>query len=170
MHFFVYIVFGILLICLQTTVLPLFPRIFAQYDLLVPLIVFLTLFRSSVGIMPVIIITGCLMDLLSGGGGVYIICYFLIFAVFRNTPGYFHFKHPVLFQIVLLLAVLVENFVFNIVLSIQAQAFHLSLNAGKILVVQTLWALISGSFFYHLFNFVFKEIDQLIAGGLREKI
>ncbi len=171
MHFFVYLVFSVLLVCLQTTVLPVFPKFFAQFDLLVPLIVFLTLFRSSAGIMPVILIAGSLMDLLSGGsGGVYIITYLMIFACFRNTPGYFHFKNQVLFQIVLLLAVLLENVVFNLVLSLQTQAVHLSFNAGRVLAVALFWALIGGPFFYGLFNVVFNEVDQLITGGLREKI
>ena len=171
MHFFVYLVFSILLVCFQTTVLPVFPKLFAQFDLLVPLIVFLTLFRSSAGILPVILIAGSLMDLLSGGsGGVYIITYLIIFAGFRNTPGYFHFKSQVLFQMALLLAVLLENVVFNIVLSFQAQALHFSLDTGRVLAVSLLWALIGGPFFYGLFNVVFNEVDQLITGGLREKI
>ena len=167
MHFFVYLVFSVLLVCLQTTVLPVFPKFFAQFDLLVPFDRFShTVQIQRAGIMPVILIAGSLMDLLSGGsGGVYIITYLMIFAGFRNTPGYFHFKNQVLFQIVLLLAVLLENVVFNLVLSFQTQAVHLSFNAGRVLAVALFWALIGGPFFYGLFNVVFNEVDQLITGG-----
>lgn len=168
MHFFVYLVFAVLLICMQTTLMPALPDWFAHYDLLIPLVVYLTLFRASTGILPVIILSGVLMDLLSGGGG-YIICFLLIFISFRHTTGYFHFKNHVLFLMVVVLAVVMENFIFNVVLSFQLHTVNFSFVSARIFLVQLFWAVMSGPFFYRLYYHVFTEIDQLITGGIREK-
>jgi len=171
MHFFVYFIFSVLLICIQTTLMPVFPRVFAQYDLLIPFVVYLTLFRSSIGILPVILISGCLMDLLSGGFvGVYIVTYLLILICFRTTTVYFHFQNAVLFQIVVIFSVLMENVLFGIVISFQTLSFNLSLYSASVLLKQLIWAMISSPLFFYLFDYAYSEIDKLITGGLREKV
>ena len=171
MHFFVYFIVSFLLICIQTTLMPVFPRVFAQYDLLIPFVVYLTLFRSNAGILPVILISGCLMDLLSGGYvGVYIVTYLLILICFRTTTVYFHFRNSVLFQIVVIFSVLMENFFFGIAILVQTVSFNFSLYAASILVKQLIWAIISGPLVFHLLDYTFNAIDKLITGGLREKV
>jgi len=169
MHFLVYFIFSVLLICIQTTLLPVFPRLFAQYDLLIPFVVYLTLFRANIGIFPVILISGCLMDLLSGGAiAVYIVTYILILICFRNTTVYFHFKKTILFQIVIILSVLVENTLFSMVISFQLMSFKLTFYGTGILAIQLFWALISSPLLYFTFDYIFNRIDKLIIGGLRD--
>jgi len=171
MHFLVYFIVSLLLATVQTTLLPVFPRLFAQYDLLIPFVVFLTLFRSSIGRLPVILISGSLMDLLSGGSvGVYLITYILILANFRKATVYFHFKETVLFQIVIVLSVLIENLIFGLVISLQAWSVHLSFDAIAVLATQLMWALVSSPLLYFAFNSMFNGIDKFIIGGLKEKI
>lgn len=171
MHFFVYFIFSILLICIQTALLPNFPHLFAQFDLFIPFVVYLTLFRSSIGILPVILISGCLMDLLSGGYvGVYMFTYLLILICFRTTTIFFHFKNSVLFQIVVILSVLLENLIFGVIISFQTVSLNFSIYAAGVVAVQLIWALISSPLVYHLFDYLFNEIDKLITGGLREKV
>ncbi len=171
MHFLVYFIFSVLLICIQTTLLPAFPRLFAQYDLLIPLVVYLTLFRSSVGILPVVLISGCLMDLLSGGfAGVYIAVYILILICFRNATVYFHFKNPILYQIVIVFSVVIENLIFGLVIFLQTFTVSFSFYSGRVLVTHILWALVSSPLIYYMFDYVFNGIDKLITGGLREKV
>lgn len=171
MHFLVYFIFSILLICIQTTLLPVFPNLFAQIDLFIPFVVYLTLFRSSIGILPVILISGCLMDLLSGGYvGVYIVTYLLILICFRTTSVYFHFRNSVLFQIIVILSVLMENFIFIVFLSLQTLSFQFSLHAAGVLAIQSIWALVASPLIYYFFEYLFNGIDKLITGGLREKI
>ncbi|MBC2715658.1 MAG: rod shape-determining protein MreD [Desulfobacteraceae bacterium] len=171
MHFLVYFIFSILLVCIQTTLLPAFPRLFAQYDLLIPFVVYLTLFRSSLGILPVILISGCLMDLLSGGTiGVYIATYILILICFRNTTVYFHFKNSTLFQIVVILSVLIENIIFGMVILLQTLTFNFSFYAGSVVAAQLIWALISSPLVYFMFDYIFNGIDKIITGGLRERV
>ncbi len=171
MHFLVYFIFSVLLICIQTTLLPAFPRLFAQYDLLIPLVAYLTLFRSSVGILPVVLISGCLMDLLSGGFvGVYIAVYILILICFRNATVYFHFKNPILFQMVIVFSVVIENLIFGLVIFLQTFTLSFSFYSGRVLVTQILWALVSSPIIFYMFDYVFNGIDKLITGGLREKV
>ncbi|MCD6585760.1 MAG: hypothetical protein J7K96_08375, partial [Desulfobacteraceae bacterium] len=144
MSFLVYFIFSVLLICIQTTLLSDFFRLFAQYDLLIPFVVYLTLFRSSIGILPVILISGCLMDVLSGGTiGVYIATYILILICFRTATVYFHFKNSILFQIVIILSVLMENIIFSMVILLQTHTFNFSFYSGGVLLTQLFWAVIS---------------------------
>ena len=171
MHFLVYFIFSVLLLCMQTTLLPAFPRLFAQYDLMIPFVVYLTLFRSSIGILPVILIAGCLMDLLSGGFiGIYVSVYILILICFRHATVYFHFKNSTLFQIVIILSVLIENIIFALVIFFQTFTLQFSLYSAGVLMTQFVWALVSSPIIYYMFDYVFNEIDKLITGGLREKV
>jgi len=171
MHFLVYFIFSVLLLCMQTTLLPAFPRLFAQYDLMILFVVYLTLFRSSNGILPVILISGCLMDFLSGGNiGVYIATYILILICFRNATVYFHFKNSILFQIVIILSVLIENIIFALVIFCQTFTIQFSLYSARVLMTQWLWALFSSPIIYYMFDYVFNKIDKMITGGLREKV
>jgi len=171
MHFLVYFIFSVLLLCIQTTLLPAFPRLFAQYDFLIPFVVYLTLFRSSIGILPVILISGCLMDLLSGGFiGIYLSAYIIILICFRNATVYFHFKKSTLFQIVVIFSVLIENIIFGLVIFFQTFTFDFSFYCSRVLMTQLLWALVSSQMIYYMYDFVFYEIDKLITGGLREKV
>ena len=171
MFFLVYFIFSVLLICIQTTLLPDFFRLFAQYDLLIPFVVYLTLFRSGIGILPVILISGCLMDVLSGGTiGVYIATYILILICFRTATVYFHFKNSILFQIVIILSVLMENIIFSMVILLQTHSFNFSFYSGGVLLTQLIWAVISSPLVYFMFNYIFNGIDQLITGGLRERV
>jgi rod shape-determining protein MreD len=171
MHFFVYFIFSVLLLCTQTTILPAFPRLFAQYDLLIPFVVYLTLFRSSIGILPVILVSGCLMDLLSGGFiGIYTSAYLLILICFRNARVYFHFKNSVLFQIIIICSVLMENTIFALGFFFQTFKFQLSFYGSRVVITHFLWALVSSPVVYYMFDYVFNEIDKLIIGGLREKV
>jgi cell shape-determining protein MreD len=170
MHFLIYIIFSVMLISIQTTLFPAFPRLFAHYDLLIPFVVYLTLFRSSIGMLPVILISGCLMGLLSGGPvGVYVVTYILTLICFRNATVYFHFKNSVLFQIVIIFSVLIENMIFAIMISFQTLTVNFSLYDGSILVTQFLWALISSPLVYFMLDYFFNGIDKLITGGLRER-
>ena len=171
MHFLVYFIFSVLLLCIQTTLLPAFPRLFAQYDFLIPFVAYLTLFRSSIGILPVILLSGCLMDLLSGGFiGIYLSAYILILICFRNATIYFHFKNSTLFQLVVIFSVLIENIIFALVIFLQAFTVDFSFYSSRVVMTHLLWALVSSPLIYYMFDFVFNEIDKLITGGLREKV
>ena len=171
MHFLVYFIFSVFLICIQTTLFPAFFRLFAQYDLLIPFVVYLTLFRSSIGVLPVILLSGCLMDLLSGGIiGIHIATYILILICFRTATIYFHFKNSILFQMVIILSVLIENIIFALVIFFQTFTLQFSLYSASVLMTQFMWALISSPIIYYMFDYVFNEIDKLITGGLREKV
>lgn len=171
MHFLLYFIVSLLLITIQTTLLPVFPRLFAQYDLLIPFLAFLTLFRSRIGRLPVILISGSLMDLLSGGSvGCYLISYLFILLAFRKAMVYFHLDDMVLFQIVIVLSVIVENLIFWVMIFLQTWSVQLSVHGLAILLTQLVWALVFGPLLYFAFDSLFNMIDRFITGGLKEKI
>lgn len=170
MHFLVYLSLSLLIITIQTTWLPLFPKLFGQFDLMIPFAVYLSLFRSSVGRLPVLLIAGSLMDLFTGGSmAVYLITYLLTLAIFRNAPHYFHLNDRVLYQIVIVLAVLIENLIFWLVIVFQTWSLKFSVHAMAIVSTQLVWVLLLGPLFHSGFEAIFKRVDHFITGGLKEK-
>jgi rod shape-determining protein MreD len=106
---------GLSAIVAQTTILrlPLFHGVF--YDLLIPLVVFLSLnLPDRKGIL-VVLVLGLIMDLLSGGiFGLYLSIYFWIFVWVKSVSKYFDVRDT-LFQSVLIgVCVLGQHLVFCI--------------------------------------------------------
>jgi cell shape-determining protein MreD len=171
MHFFIYFTVCLFLITIQTTLLPAFPRLFAQFDLLIPFLAFLVLFRSPIGRLPALILAGSLMDLLSGGrAGIYLLTYVGILAGIRKATAYCHLEDKALFQITVMAAVTAENLLFGLMIGFGTWSFQPSLHALKIFGTQLLWALVSAPIFFHAWSSLFGGIDQIIAGGLKERL
>ena len=121
--------------------------------------------------LPVILVSGILMDLLSGGViGIYISTYVFILICFRNATLYFHFKNSILFQIVVILSVVIENIIFGAVILLQTLSLNFSFYAAGIVATQLILALVSSPLIYIMLDFIFNGIDKMITGGLRERV
>lgn len=171
MRYLIYFLVSAVLISLQTTIIPALPLLLTPYDILIPFVVYLTLFRPLSEGLPVIVLTGCAMDMLSGAvAGIYLIIFIWILLLFKRAKIYFHLKDPVLFKMIVIISILIENFIFGLYLSLKAVSFDLSLYACQILLIQLVWAIITSPFFYLIFNYGFFAMDSLIAGGLRKRL
>ncbi len=68
------------LVILQTTIMPYLPLLDKFYDLLIPFIVYLSLFRPVRESLPFVLFLGFIMDNLSGGPfGLYLTTYFWLY-------------------------------------------------------------------------------------------
>ena len=77
MSYFFNISVCLLLVILQTTIMPYLPPLDKFYDLLIPFIVYLSLSRPVRESLPFILFLGYIMDNLSGGPfGLYLTTYF----------------------------------------------------------------------------------------------
>jgi rod shape-determining protein MreD len=172
MRYSIYFLIGILLISLQTTVAPVFSPLIFLYDLVVPLVVFLVLFRPGVEGLIVIIGVGCGMDMLSGAPpGVYLLSYLWIFLLFKNSRDYLQLSDSALFQAAVFLGVLIELLIFGAFYALSTPSFRLSPYAAWIVFTQMFSAIITGPFVFIVFDGGFNRLETLLSrkparGGL----
>jgi cell shape-determining protein MreD len=171
MRFMGSVVFFALLICLQATVFSNLSDVFILYDLLIPAVVYLTLFRPYKAELPVIIIAGVVMDLLSEAPpGFYLITYVAILLIFQKSKKYLHVRNMGLFQIVSIVGILIEYFVFSVLTSIQTMRVDVPFHAIQTVLLQVAWGTVTIPFIYLILHFGFKGFDQMLIRGFRPNV
>ena len=149
MSYFFNISASLLLVILQTTVMPYLPLLDSFYDILIPFIVFLGLYRPVRESLPFVIFLGFIMDNLSGTPfGLYLTAYFWMFVGVLGITKLLQVGNR-LFIITLIVAVgvLIENLIFLGTLTILGPDRQLAGNAAKIVTIQVLWAIWTGPIF-----------------------
>lgn len=165
------IVFFTLLICLQTTVLSNLSGVLPLYDLLIPAVAYITLFRPYKAELPAIIIAGCVMDLLSEAPmGFYLITYTTILLIFQKSKKYLHVRNMGLFQIVSIIGILIEYSVFTVFTSIQAMTVDAPVYEIQTVLIQMAWGAVTIPFIYLILNYGFRTFDQMIIRGFRPNV
>jgi cell shape-determining protein MreD len=152
---------GLFLIVVQTTVMPHIPVFERFYDLLTPLVVYLSIFRPVREGTVMVLIFGFLMDNISGGPfGLYLTAYFWLFLGVRWAITFLHVGDSFLLPFVVAVGVLMENMIFlgaNVMLEQNLQIAQTMVNT---VVVQVLWAVFTGPFFLMLFNYSHRRWDR----------
>lgn len=109
MIYFSYLLTGLALILFQTLVVGFFLPDGLIYDLLIPLVVYLSLFHTNGKSLLLIIFFGLIMDDLTGGAmGVYVLTYFWIFMGLQLAVHFFQKDSPVLMVASVLLGLCLE--------------------------------------------------------------
>jgi len=149
------------LIIFQTAVLPVLPLLDRFYDVMIPFVVYLGLFRSVRESLPFVLLLGFVMDNLSGSPvGLYLTTYFWLFIGVKGITKLLQVRER-LFIIMLIVAagVLVENLIFLGTLTILGSEQQLAGNAARTVVVQLLWALWTGPVFLIIFKNMQNKLD-----------
>lgn len=137
-----YFMVGLSAVVAQTSILrlPLFHGVF--YDLLIPLVVFLSLnLPDKKGIL-VVLILGLIMDLLSGGiFGLYLSIYFWIFLWVKSVSKYFDVCDTIFQSVLIGVCVFGQHLIFCI--SVAAPPQLLAAQAGSVLL-KTIFAALTG--------------------------
>jgi len=136
----------LILVLLQTTVMPSLPLLDSFYDLLIPFIVFLGVYRPVRESLPFVIFLGFIMDNLAGGPfGLYITVYLWLFVGVKGITSLLQVGNR-LYIITLIVAagVLIENLIFLGTLSFFRPEQHIAADAAKIVTIQVLWATWTG--------------------------
>ena len=153
------------LVILQTSVMPSLPLLDSFYDLLIPFIVYLGLYRPVRESLPFVFFLGFIMDNLSGSpSGLYLTAYFWLYAGVLGLTKLVQVGNR-LFIITLIMAagVLIENLVFLGTLTILGPDQKLADNATKTVTIQVLWAAWTGP----IFLLLVRNMQNRLATGLR---
>ena len=163
MIYCVYIGISLLLVILQTTVLPNVPLAGHFYDLLIPLLIYLTLFRPSHESLPFVFFLGLLMDNLSGTPfGLYLTTYFWIYVGVKMVASYLRVGNRIMLALIVCCGVLVQNLLMVISSLIMDSAWLPPANAVAIITHQLLWSLVTGPLILILFRFTLSRLEQVI--------
>jgi cell shape-determining protein MreD len=152
---------GLLLIVIQTTVMPHIPVFERFYDLLSPLVIYLSIFRPVREGTVMILIFGFLMDNISGGPfGLYLTAYIWLFLGIRWAITFLHVGDSFLLPFVVAVGVLTENLIFIGVNAMFEQNLQISEIMVNTVVIQVIWAVFTGPFFLLLFSYSYRRWDR----------
>ena len=151
------------LVILQTTVMPYLTLFNRFYDLLIPFIVYLGLYRPVRESLPFIFFLGFIMDNLSGGPfGLYLTTYFWFFVGVIGITKLIQVGNRL--SIIMLIAVggvVSENLIFLGTFAVFSTDRPFSGDAAKIIAIQVLWVICTGPLFLVMFR---KVQDRLHTG------
>ncbi|MBU2522499.1 MAG: hypothetical protein KJ550_13755 [Proteobacteria bacterium] len=165
-----YICVCLCLVIFQTTIIPHISLFNNFYDLLVPFIIYLGLFRSARESIPFILVLGFLMDNLSGAPfGLYVTTYFWLFIIVKLVIRYLHARNNILLLFIVAAGVLMENIIFIASVSIQGPDLQFSAITIRTVIFQILWAVCTGFFFLIFFNHIHKKLEKWFNEIIAEK-
>lgn len=151
---------GLLLVILQTAVLPGVALLEQFYDLLIPFIVYLALYRPAREAFPLVFFFGYVMDGLSGSPfGLYTTIYFWLFWGVRWITTFLRVGNTLLLALVVPAGVVIEALVFFITFGLQGADRHFLLQNAQVAVEQFLWSLVTGPFLLAGFHASHRRLD-----------
>ena len=165
MSYFFNISACLFLVILQTTIMPYLPLLDKFYDLLIPFIVYLSLFRPVRESLPFVLFLGFIMDNLSGGPfGLYLTTYFWLYVGVKGITMFIQVANRLLI-ITLIVAggVLFENLILLGAFAILGLRQQFAGDTLEIVAVQVLWAIFTGS----LFLLFFKNAQSWLGTGIK---
>jgi cell shape-determining protein MreD len=171
MRYCFYIGTCLLLIIVQTTVLPYSNAIGGIYDLLIPFVIFLSICLPVRECLPFILVLGFIVDNLSGSPfGLYLTFYFWLFVGMRWIIKYLRAGNKFFLSLVVVVAVLIENILVMGTFAYFGPIGQLPAEAVKSIALQILWALITGPLFLLSFLTISKRFNiQLNGSGAAPK-
>ena len=155
----------LVLVILQTTVMPHLSLLDRLYDLLIPFIVYLGLSRPVREGLLFVCFLGFIMDNLSGSPfGLYFTSYFWLFIGVKGITQLLQVgKRVFIITFIVAAGVLVENLIFLGSFAIFSPEQPFADDAVKIVAVQILWALLTGS----VFLIIFRNTHHWLDAGFR---
>lgn len=169
MQYLVFFSLSLFIIVLQTTIMP---NIFGSlwfYDLIIPLVIYFSLYRPFREGFPVLFLAAMMMDMISGAPpGIYLTTYIWLYLAFRQTWRFFDVKQSHLFPVVVIIGVVFQQLVFWIVISLQAGHFVFSAGGIRLVFFQMLWAVVSSPIIFLLLQRLFGVTDRLFSGKVYE--
>jgi rod shape-determining protein MreD len=155
----------LVLVILQTTVMPYLSMLDRFYDLLIPFIVYLSLSRPVREGLLFVCFLGFIMDNLSGSPfGLYLTSYFWLFIGVKGITQLLQVgKRVAIIAVIVAAGVLAENLIFLGSFALFSPEQQLADDAVKIVAGQILWALLTGS----VFLIIFRNTHNWLDAGFR---
>jgi rod shape-determining protein MreD len=138
---------GLGLIICHTSLIPRLPFVGVFFDPLLPLVVFLAVFRPPREALPTALFLGFLVDSLSGGAfGIHLSAYFWIALGVRQAAAVVHAENPFMLILLLIAAVAAENALVVAVVAASAARPVALPEALRAVTEQIGWVLLTGPF------------------------
>ena len=155
----------LVLVILQTTVMPYLSLLDRLYDLLIPFIVYLSLSRPAREGLLFVFFLGFIMDNLSGSPfGLYLTTYFWLFIGVKGITQLLQVgKRLFIITFIVAAGVLAENLIFLGSFAIFSPDQPFAGDAVKIVAAQILWALLTGS----VWLIIFRNTHNWLDAGFR---
>ncbi|MBU1168375.1 MAG: rod shape-determining protein MreD [Proteobacteria bacterium] len=161
MTFFIYTLFILCLILIQTVVLPFFFHVVSSYDLMMIFILYLGFYRPLAEGIPLLIGLGAVMDCFSGGPfGMYLTTYVWMYAATKAIIQYLHVDSRIVLPVAILAGVILENMIVLLTVSLGRSTLALSYAPVEILFYQAVWALLTGPVIFLLIKAIHHGVGQ----------
>jgi cell shape-determining protein MreD len=173
MNILFYTGLSLILVILKTTLMPYFSMFDQFYDLLIPFVFYLGLYRPAREGIPFILLLGFTLDSLSGGPfGIFLTTYFWLFVLTRWFVTFLHAGNKGLWLIAVAAGVLIENLIIIATIFWLGEASALPPGWDDRVVTQLLWALCTGPVWIIVISMAHRKWSGWvgrIAAGLKEQ-
>lgn len=155
-----YILVSLCLVVIKTALIPGIPFLAKFYDLLIPIIIYLGLFRSLREGIPIVLFFGLIMDSLCGGPmGLYFTTYIWLYVGVRWLGQFLQAGHLFLFAVAVACGVAFEVIVLMGYMLILAPNAILPIDAAKTVILQLVWAFVTAPMIMLIISWSQKQID-----------
>ena len=155
-----YILVSLCLLVIKTTLIPGLPIFSKFYDLLIPIVIYLSLFRSLREGIPIVLIFGLIMDSLCGGPmGLYMATYIWLYVAMRYLRQVLHAGNIVLFAVAVAAGVAFESLVLLVYMLVLAPGAIVPADAASITLQHIIWALITGPILMIMISWAQRQLD-----------
>jgi cell shape-determining protein MreD len=155
-----YIFVSLCLVIVKTTLIPGMAFFDKFYDLLIPIVIYLSLFRSLREGIPIVLFFGLIMDSLCGGPmGLYMATYIWLYVALRYLRQVLHAGNIVLFAVAVAGGVAFESIILLIYMLLLAPDAIVPADATKTTMMQIIWAFLTGPILMVMISWAQKQID-----------
>lgn len=155
-----YILVSLGLVIVKTTLIPGVPLFQKFYDLLIPIIIYLSFYRSLKEGLPIVLFFGLIMDSLSGGTlGLYLLIYIWLYLGMRWLSQFLHTGSVMLLAVAVVCGVVFEVAALLGYMAFLAPNASIPDDAAQITVLQIVWALITGPMILIIIARAQKQLD-----------
>ena len=148
MRYGFYIGTCLFLLIVQTAIFPYVPVVRGMYDLLIPFVIFISICLPMRESLPFALILGLIMDNLSGSPfGMYLTFYLWLFIGVRFIIKFLRVSNKFFLSVVVVVAVLVQNFFMMAVFGFFSPTGKLPADAFLVILQQLLWTIATGPVF-----------------------
>ena len=140
-----YVLVSLCLVIIKTTLIPGLPLLEKFYDLLIPLVIYLSLFRPMREGAPLALFFGLMMDGLCGGPvGLYLTTYIWIYAGMRWAGQFLRTGNMILLTLAVGIGVTFECIVMLMYMLVLAPSALPPEDTARTVAYQIVWALLTG--------------------------
>lgn len=155
-----YILVSLCLVVVKTTLIPGVSLFEKFYDLLIPIIIYLSFYRRKLEGIPIVLFFGFIMDGLCGGPmGLYLSIYIWLYVCMRNISQFVHTGSFVLLTFAVAIGVIFEIAILLLYMAFLATNASIPEDTVQTVVMQFLWALFTGPLILVIIGWAQKRLD-----------